>query len=166
MTDQATMRVTPDGDAIVTEIHIAATPERVFQALVDPRQVPQWWGGQGAGQAYRCTSFESELRVGGRWRSSGVTGDGGSFDVGGEYLEIDPPRLLVHTWVASWTGQVKTVVRWDLQPAEQGTLVTIRHTGLAAHPAVSQSYRAWPRMLAWLQAFIEKGETVEVRRSV
>ena len=36
------MSVTTDQDAIVSEIYIAANPERVFQALVDPAQVVQW----------------------------------------------------------------------------------------------------------------------------
>ena len=35
--------ITPDQDAVVTEVHIAAPPERVFQALVDPKQVMSWW---------------------------------------------------------------------------------------------------------------------------
>jgi hypothetical protein len=30
--------VTPDKDAIVCEIHVAAPPERVFQALIDPQR--------------------------------------------------------------------------------------------------------------------------------
>jgi len=41
------MSVTSDPDRIVSEIHIAAPPARVFQALVDPAQVPQWWGQTG-----------------------------------------------------------------------------------------------------------------------
>lgn len=86
-------------------------------------------------------------------------GDGGQFTVTGEYMEIDSPRLLVYSWVASWTGDVKTTVRWELEPVNNGTLVRIRHSGLAAHPEVAQSYRGWPRMLGWLQAYIEKGET-------
>jgi len=31
--------ITPDQDAVVSEIHIAAPPDRVFQALIDPKQV-------------------------------------------------------------------------------------------------------------------------------
>ncbi len=156
------MSVTSDQDTIVSEIQIAAKPERVFQALVDPEQVVQWWGQTGV---YRCTQFNADLRVGGKWRSFGVGPDGGHFEVTGEYLDIDPPRLLVHTWVASWTGQVKTTVRWELTPTGQGTLVRIRHSGLAAHPEVSKSYRGWPRMLGWLQALLERGETVHSRQA-
>lgn len=159
----ATANFAPDQDAVLSEIQIAAPPERVFQALTDPVQVPQWWGGTGAGQSYRCTRFERELRVGGKWRSEGISGDGRTFEVSGEYLELDAPRVLAHSWVSSWTGDVKTVVRWELEAVQGGTLVRIRHMGLAAHPELAQSYRGWPRMLEWLQALLERGETVEDR---
>ena len=112
---------------------------------------------------YRCTTFNADLRVGGKWRSSGVGPDGSKFDVTGECLEVDPPRLLVYTWVASWTGEVKTTVRWALTATHQGTLVRLQHSGLAAHPEVAESYRGWPRMLGWLQGFLERGETVATR---
>lgn len=156
----ATSSITPDADAIVSEIYIAASPDRVFQALVDPKQVPQWWGQAGV---YRRTKFSAELRVGGKWRSSGVDGEGRRFEVSGEYLEIDRTRKLVSTWVASWTGDVKTTVRWELEPTNRGTLVRIRHAGLSTHPELAQSYRGWPRMLGWLQVFLENGETVHDR---
>lgn len=159
----ATTSIVNDGDAILTEIFIAATPEEVFRALVDPELVVQWWGGQGAGQSFRCTHFQCDLRPGGMWRSSGVDGEGRPFEAAGEYLEVDPPRLLVQTWVASWTAQLKTTVRWELQATDVGTLVRHQHSGLAVHPEVAKSFRGWPRILGWLQGFIEKGETVEDR---
>jgi len=151
----ATSKATPDRDSIVAEIHIAAPPERVFHALVDPQQVLQWWGRQGV---YRSTEFQSDLRRGGTWRTVGVNADGRNFAASGEYLEIDRPRLLVYSWVASWTGEAKTTVRWELHPDKQGTLVRLRHYGLAAYPELAKSYSGWPRMLGWLQAFLERGE--------
>lgn len=155
--------IAPDGDAIVSEIYIAATPEDVFRALVNPEFVVKWWGGQGAEQSFRCTHFQSDLRPGGKWLSSGIDGQGRPFEVAGEYVEIDPPRLLVQTWVASWTAQVPTTVRWELKPAGDGTMVRHSHSGLAAHPQIGKSFRGWPRILGWLQAFLEKGETVDDR---
>jgi uncharacterized protein YndB with AHSA1/START domain len=152
--------VAQNQDEIVTEIYIAAPPERVFQSLVEPGQVEQWWGQTGV---YRCTGFETDLRPGGRWRSVGVGPDGGTFEIVGEYLEVQPSRLLVTTWVATWTGDAKTTVRWELQPVNGGTLVRIRHSGFASHPELAQNYRGWPRMLGWLRAFVEKGETVDMR---
>ena len=152
---------TPNPDEIVSEIRIAAPLERVYQALIDPSQVVQWWGQPGI---YRCTRFESDPRAGGKWRSVGIDGNGLQFEVLGEYLEVDPPRLLSSTWRATWTGDVETKIRWELERAESGTLVRIRHSGFAAHPELSQAYRGWPRMLTWLQALLEKGETVEQRK--
>jgi uncharacterized protein YndB with AHSA1/START domain len=159
----ATASVAPDGDAIVSEIYIAAPPEEVFRALVDPVLVVKWWGGRGAEQSFRCTDFQSDLRPGGKWRSSGIDGQGRPFEAAGEYVEVDPPWLLVQTWVASWAAQVKTTVRWELKSTGDGTLVRHRHSGLAAHPEVSKSFRGWPRILEWLRALLEKGETVDDR---
>lgn len=147
-------------DALVSEVRIAAPPEFVFRALVDPQQVPQWWGQHGV---YRCTAFASDLRPGGAWRCSGVGPDGGDFEISGEYLEIDRPRLLILSWKATWTGDAITTVRWDLIPEDQTTLVRITHSGFAKHPELTQAYRGWPRMLSWLQSFIERGETAETR---
>jgi uncharacterized protein YndB with AHSA1/START domain len=158
----ATSKVGPGSDSIVSEVRIAAPPERVFQALVDPRQVPQWWGEPGI---YRCTAFHSEARVGGKWRCDGLDGRGNNFQISGEYLEYDPPRVLACSWLATWTGSVKTTVRWELEPSGQDTLVRVIHSGLAAHPEIAQSYRGWPRMLGWLRALLERGETAADRKS-
>lgn len=153
LSNAATSRVTSDQNEIISEIRIVASAQRVFQALVDPQLVLQWWGQQGV---YQCKEFTSDLHPGGKWRSSGVGPDGGPFEVIGEYLEVDPPRLLVHTWIASWTGEAKTTVRWELESAGATTLLRIRHSGLAAHTGISQSYRGWPRMLEWIRVLLEQ----------
>lgn len=159
----ATTNVVNNGDAIVSEVFIAAPLEDVFRAIVDPELVVKWWGGQGAGQSFRCTQFESDLRPGGRWRSAGIDGQGHPFEAFGEYLEVDRPRVLVQTWTASWTAQVQTTVRWELEPVGEGTRLRHEHSGLSALPEVARSFRGWPRILGWLQVFLEKGETVEQR---
>ncbi len=50
----ASITVTPDQDALLSEIHVSAPPERVFQAISDPQQLLQWWGQAGV---YRCTGW-------------------------------------------------------------------------------------------------------------
>lgn len=160
MPNAAKMHLSPDGDVIVSEIEIAASADRVFQALIDPTQVLQWWGQAGV---YRCTEFSADVRKDGNWRSEGVGPDGRPFRVRGRYLEVDPPRLLVHTWVASWTGDAETTVRWELKPQNKHIVLRLSHSGLSAHPNIGESYRGWPRMLGWIQALIERGETVQNR---
>src|SRR5215475_6089661 len=101
----ATVAITPDQDVVEAEIFVAAPPARVFEAITDPAQTAQWWGQKGM---YRTTGGTADLRPGGKWYNEGVGADGTSFRVEGEYLEVDPPRLLVHTWVKSWEGGPRT----------------------------------------------------------
>jgi len=56
----------------------------------------------GAIGLYTITAWKADLRVGGKRSSEGVRADRKKFRVEGEYLEIDPPRLLVHTWFYRW----------------------------------------------------------------
>jgi uncharacterized protein YndB with AHSA1/START domain len=158
----ATNAVTRDEDAIEVEVQISAPPDRVFQAITDPAQLLRWWGQQGM---YHGTKWCTDVRPGGQWRCEGVSdADGSAYSVNGEYLEVDPPRLLIHTWISSWGGPLKTVVRWELEPAADGTLVRLHHSGFAGAPAQAQGhYQGWLRVVAWMQAFVEKGETVATR---
>lgn len=170
----ASAAVTPDKDAVVAEVFIAAPPERVFQAITDPNQMPLWWGQQGL---YRVTQWKADLRVGGKWRSDGVGADGTMFSVEGEYLEIDRPHLLVHTWLASYSGLMKTVVRWELEARDvhglqgpgpkkmgTGTLVKIRHEGFAGSLEQANAHgQGWIRVLGWMQSFVEQGKTIDMR---
>ena len=162
----ATAIITPDQNAVIAEIFIAAPPARVFQAISDPAQLPRWWGQDGL---YRVTSSTMDVRPGGKWRSDGVGADGKTFYVEGEYLEVDPPRRLVHTWVSSYAAG-KTVVRWELKPetvnalhpngpkkSGTGTRVRVTQEGFAGDLANATGHgEGWKRVLGWLEAFVEQ----------
>jgi len=172
----STASVSPQQNTVVAEIFIAAPPQRVFEAITDPKQMPLWWGQEGL---YRITEWKGDIRVGGKWSSVGAGADGTAFRVAGEYLEVDPPRLLVHTWIASWSGELKTVVRWQLeeqpvhglqakgpQKVGTGTLVRVTQEGFGANDkAAFEHAQGWKRVLAWVQGFLERGETAESRKS-
>jgi uncharacterized protein YndB with AHSA1/START domain len=171
----ATATITPDQDAIRAEIFVEASPERVFEAITDPSQVPLWWGQTGM---YRTTEWHSDLRPGGKWASVGVAVDGSAFRVEGEYLEVDRPRLLVHTWNASWAKELRTTVRWELEPQSvhrlrrnaptkvgTGTLVKLRHYGFAGDAKSAAGHAdGWKRVFTWMKAYVESGETVDTRQ--
>jgi uncharacterized protein YndB with AHSA1/START domain len=157
----ATVAITPDQDVINAEIQIAAPPARVFAALTDPEQVAQWWGQRGM---YRITRWHNDLRPGGKWRSEGVGADGKAFHVEGEYLEVDPPSLLVHSWSSSYCGGLNTIVRWELEAHNGGTLVRLSHSGFAGNVQAAKDHsQGWSRVLVWMQAFVEDGRTVDTR---
>lgn len=83
----ATTQITPDNNTVVAEVFIAAPPDRVFDALTDPRQMTQWWGEKGL---YRLTENKVDLRVGGKWSTAGVGADGKEFSVDGVWKLIVP----------------------------------------------------------------------------
>jgi hypothetical protein len=70
------------------------------------------------------------------------------------------------------------VVRWELEPrplhnlqksgpqkAGAGTSVRLRHSGFAGNQKAAQDHgEGWKRVLAWMQAFVESGETVDSRK--
>lgn len=171
----ATASITTDNDAILAEVFIAAPPARVFEAIADAKQRAQWWGQRGT---FHVSESTSDLRVGGTWTNEGVGPAGQKFHMEGKYLEIDPPRLLVHTRTADFVGDFETIVRWELEPREvhglngsgthrvgTGTLVRVRHSGFAGHPEQAQSHETgWYASMFWLKAYVETGETWQMRK--
>jgi uncharacterized protein YndB with AHSA1/START domain len=147
--------VTPDQDTIISEIDIAAPPERVFAAIADAEVVRR--------RAPYLDVFEMDLRVGGTWQLEmrppkphrGVS----IIRHYGEILEIDPPRLLVYTWFANFHNDPKhrSVVRWELTPTPSGTHLKVTHSGLAAEPGACKDYAGgWPGVLEEIKTWAEK----------
>ena len=77
------MEKTAEQTVVEREIAIAASPETVWEFLVDPEKSRNWWG-----QA----SFDA--RPGGALRMEVTPRSIAS----GEFVEVDPPRRLVYTW--------------------------------------------------------------------
>lgn len=151
----ATTTVTPDQDAIITEIDIAAAADRVFRGICDAETVRR--------RAPYLTLFKMDLRVGGKWHMEvKMPKPHRGFSVvrhEGEILEIDPPRLLVYTWYANFHSDPKhrSIVRWELTPTKSGTHVKVTHSGLASEPAACKDYAGgWPGVLEELKTFAEK----------
>jgi uncharacterized protein YndB with AHSA1/START domain len=157
------------GDAVIVEVEIAAPPERVFQALTDEKQLFTWWGSE---PSVNLITFTMDGSKGGRYHYA-CTPKGNRdfgpiteqlkqngevvFDCHGEVLEIDPPRLLVWSWIANWHKDPKhaTIVRWELSPSKAGTLVRVTHNALANEPEARKDYGSgWQGVLQLLKNFL------------
>ena len=137
---------------IHASVEIAAPPERVFRALTDGSEVVRWWGSP---DTYRLEEFTADLRVGGQWRSRGVAADGKPFQATGEFLEVDPPRLLVQTWNPDWAPGLKTTLTYRLDAIPGGTRLTLRHEGFGAHREAFEGHtRGWERVLGFLNDYV------------
>ncbi len=151
--------ITPDHDALVAEIDIAAPPSRVFEALTNPEQLVRWFNDASC----PIKSWRMDARVGGSYsyateKSNIVINGVSEFTCRGEILEMDPPRLLVYTWIANWhlDKEKKTIVRYELTPTTSGTHVKVTHSGLAQEPAARADYSSgWVGVVEKLKQFAE-----------
>jgi uncharacterized protein YndB with AHSA1/START domain len=145
------MDATSTRDTIVKEITIRAPAARIFEALSNPDQRVKWWGAEGR---FHATHMESDLRPGGKWMMRGVGMGGKPFSVGGEYRNIERPRLIVFTWSPDWQENApETIVRFDLEEKDGVTTVRLTHSGLTSESS-REHHRGWPQLLASLRVYV------------
>ena len=105
---------------------INATPERVFDAWLDPEALTNFMR---PGPTMTCDAV-TDPRVGGKFLIT-MMGGGSVHPHTGEYLEIDRPRRLVFTWYSKSTAMASSTVTIELEPAAGGrTDLTLTHVGL------------------------------------
>lgn len=132
---------------------IAAAPQRIFRALTTEEQA-EWWGQEGL---YRTHDYMIDLRPGGKWSCKATGADGTVATVRGEYITIDPPRLLEYTWEPSWDNFATSRVRIEIEPAASGSRLNIRHTGFEGREAMAAGHaEGWERVLAWLSGYVAR----------
>ena len=51
----------------------------------------------------------------------------------GKVLEASPYHTLVYTWIVGGTG-IETTVKWKLRELNNGTHLTLEHTGISNYP--------------------------------
>jgi|SRR5579871_174038 len=137
---------------IVQEIAIKGSADRIFEALTDPERRVKWWRIEGR---FQFTHMESDLRPGGKWMMQGNGKDGKPFNVTGEYRQIEPPHLLVFTWLPEWQEDVvESVVRFELKEQNGITTVRLTHSGFTSETS-RLSHRGWPQLLTALRAYVE-----------
>ena len=132
------MEATGETTAVERELAIAASPEAVWEFLVDPDKATRWMG--------QSASFEP--RPGGLYRVEVIPGN----TAAGEFVELDPPRRLVFTW--GWepggSGKVPvgtSTVEIELLPTDEGTMLRFTHRGLPDEEAAQSHGHGWDHYL-------------------
>jgi uncharacterized protein YndB with AHSA1/START domain len=128
--------------AVRREIAIAASPETIWEFLVDPEKATRWMG--------QSASFDP--RPGGEYRVKVIPGNVAS----GEFVELDPPHRLVWTWgweqeSASPVSSGSTTIEVELVPDGEGTLLRFTHSGLPDADAAQRHAHGWDHYLARLR---------------
>jgi uncharacterized protein YndB with AHSA1/START domain len=131
-------------------IVIAATPERIWEALTDPAQVKQYmWGSE----------VVSDWKQGSPLIYRGVW-EGKPFEDKGTILEIDPPRLLRTNYYSPMSGKPDVPENYDevtyaLSSEGGGTKLTVVQNNLADDAAKARSEGNWGTVLDAIKKLIE-----------
>ncbi len=132
---------------------IAAKPEKVYRAFVEPDAIASWIPPYG----FLCTVHEMPAKVGGGHRMSFrnfTTGESHSF--GGTYVELVSGERLVYTDKfddPNLPGEMKVTI--DLKAVSVGTEITIAQEGVPDIIPAEACYLGWQDSLDKLRRLVE-----------
>ena len=143
--------------ATVYTIYIAATPEKVWQALTTAEFSRKYFSG---------LAVEAELKVGGAFV---VRAPDGSVHIDGEVVECVAPRKLTITWNVNWPNLVEklglTLVTYDIEPAGDAVRLTMTeaHDRSISDDILSGGRAGWPAILSSLKSLLETGSPLAIK---
>jgi uncharacterized protein YndB with AHSA1/START domain len=134
------MERTAEQVVVERELTIAASPETVWQFLVDPVKAVRWMG--------QACSFDA--RPGGDYRCDVIPGHTAS----GEFVEVDPPHRLVFTWGWEASGDEpnavppgSSTIEIELEPSGGGTTLRFTHRDLPNADSAASHGHGWNHYL-------------------
>jgi uncharacterized protein YndB with AHSA1/START domain len=130
---------------VTASVLLPATPERVFRAMTSA-EICDWWVHPGV---FDTREWKGDLRVGGHWESAGI-GGGNPYRLGGEYLEIEAPVRLGHTWKMVGEPGEPSNVAYRLEPQGDGVRLTVDHASLMIEGICEATRAGWETSLTRL----------------
>ena len=143
--------------AIVYTIYIAATPEKVWEALTTAEFSRQYFSG---------FAIEADLKVGGAFIARAPDG---SVHIDGEVIECDPLKKLTVTWNVNWPKLVEklgpTLVTYEIEQAGDVVKLTMRqsHDRDISDDILSGGRSGWPAILSSLKSLLETGQALAIK---
>ena len=130
-------------------IYIAASPDKVFEALTKSDITEQYWFGFRVAATGPAGSILKARSPGGEDFDKGII------------LESDPPRRLAYTWHPQYDDvkhERPSRVTFDIEPFRGQVRLTIVHDDFEPGSKVFESIsQGWPAVLSSLKSFLENG---------
>jgi uncharacterized protein YndB with AHSA1/START domain len=112
-----TLHTSGERPTLRIERRLAHPPTKVWRALTEPAELSKW---------YPFAARSIDLRVGGMIHFD----DGAGTEMEAQIMELDPPRVFAFSERApeSMPRESQDLIRFELQPLEQGCLLIFTHT--------------------------------------
>lgn len=131
-------------------IYIAASPQKIWDALTDGKTARPWWAG-----THQDSSFEiGTLMV---WRRNSKV------ELRAEILEREPPHRLVYTFHVEGPGPVHdegaSIVTYDISRGGEMTKLVVTHGNFPKNSLSRKGVEGgWPAILSSLKTVMETGQ--------
>lgn len=139
------MESATETNVVEKQLTIAASPETVWEFLVDPEKATRWMGREATLEAH----------PGGLYRVDVIPGNVAS----GTFVELDPPRRLVFTWGwepnedgANRVPPGSSTIEIELAAEGDGTRLHFVHRDLPNAEAAASHAHGWDHYLERLAA--------------
>lgn len=137
---------------VIVKQKLNASKEKVWNALTEKSEMKKWY--------FDIPDFELEIH---KTFNFYEPGNEKKYHHQCEILEIIPNEKLKHTWFYPELSNQKSVVSWNLEEIEDGTLVTIVHQNLVNLKDLGKDFQkesfenGWTEILGKsLKEFVEK----------
>lgn len=142
--------MTEPGSPLTVRHSYSSSPERVFDAWIDPAVTRRWLFATPDGEIVRC---DLDPRPGG---ALVITDRRGGDDVEhrGAFVEIERPHRLVFTFGVPKYSSLETTVRLHFAPAGSGCDLTLVHEGVPPEWATSTE-QGWRDLFASLDRLLQ-----------
>jgi uncharacterized protein YndB with AHSA1/START domain len=134
--------------ALVFEVEIKSTPERIWEAITSPDWTRRY---------FHDTAIRSDFRDGSKvvWENPD-----GTKAAEGEVVESDPPWRLVTSWSSLWSpefaSETPSRVTWEIEERKGSCLLRLTHDRLDGAPKTRNAVgQGWPGILDRLRGCVE-----------
>lgn len=128
-----------------------ASPELLFQAWTQPEHMKKWFSPK---EEILNTLIEVDLKVGGKYRIGFKEPDKDEKFVSGEYVEINPGKKLVFTWMWDHLEFEDTLVTIDFFARGSETEVVLTHERFPETQMRDHHNEGWTGCLERLAMFV------------
>jgi uncharacterized protein YndB with AHSA1/START domain len=133
----------------VYQIHIATTPERLWEALTSGDFLEKYWYGR---------RFRTDWKVGSPVQTLSPEG---AVDWDGKVLKFDPPRFLSYTFQILGFQKRSSRLEFEIEPQGKSVRLTLWHFDIE-EPCVKGISEGWAAFASTLKSLLETGKPLEL----